>query len=302
MIKFFLKVLIGLCSIASPVMAQDAVMEGVPTSDGNTIFVSTINQGVGISTNSPQYGLDIASTTNIQKGLYLSGAAGTSGQALVSGGAGSAPTWSNVTNLLPSTNTWSGTNTFLQATNFNGTGYAITAASVTTGPLVTTSTGVVPGVYIHQGYQDGLGLLSGDGGQAWSIAVNGAKSNMLEIGRGATAAAGTPMMRFVPNGHAAWLGGSGAAPTCASCGAGPACAITAGSTDFAGAVTVGAGAATCEVDFGAGFATTPFCVLGLFDNGGVSSLSMGTFSSTKMIFSMGTIRTGQIVNWICFGQ
>lgn len=98
------------------------------------------------------------------------------------------------------------------------------------------------------------------------------------------------------NQHAGFA--SAAIPTIGSCGTGSP-AVTAGSTDVAGAATTGASATGCTISFKIAYTNAPFCVAQDITN--VSHLTSYTISTSAITLTM-TSNTGDVVNWICHGN
>jgi hypothetical protein len=62
----------------------------------NSIFIIASSQNVGIGTSNPTQKLDVVGNLRVSGAIMPGGTAGTTGQALVSNGAGQAPSWENI--------------------------------------------------------------------------------------------------------------------------------------------------------------------------------------------------------------
>ena len=96
--------------------------------------------------------------------------------------------------------------------------------------------------------------------------------------------------------HAGWS--SAAIPTLSSCGSGSP-TVTAGSTDIAGAFTVGTTASACTLTFKQTFTNAPFCVLS--DITLRTDLLSYTISTSALVLTM-TANSGDVVDYICNGN
>lgn len=142
----------------SRVSASNVVQLGAQNnSDSVTLRVSS----AAIDGNTTTKTLTVSSATALNGNLIISstvidgsGAAGTSGQALVSNGAGSKPTWQTVSGsgnaVLSSTQVWTGGNTFQSSTTFNGninasSGVLLSGSAGTSGQVFTSGgAGTIP--------------------------------------------------------------------------------------------------------------------------------------------------------------
>lgn len=99
----------------------------------STAMVVKVNGNVGIGTNNPAAKLDINGDVNIQNRVLLNNAAGNAGQALISNGNASSPTWQNIAYsnndrfMFISSNLNSKSGAFLDTILFN-TAYALSGA------------------------------------------------------------------------------------------------------------------------------------------------------------------------------
>jgi hypothetical protein len=153
--------------------------------------------------------------------------------------------------------------------------------------------GVVGGTLNAAGVN--LNLLAGPGtgtGAGGSLVFQTAPA---ASGSGTTQNAGQTVLTLDQKAHAGFA--SAAIPTVSSCGTGSP-AVTAGSTDVAGAVTVGTSATACTISFKQSYASAPFCVLS--DITVRADLTSYTISTSALTLTM-TSNSGDVVDYICHG-
>jgi hypothetical protein len=73
--------------------------------------------------------------------------------------------------------------------------------------------------------------------------------------------------------------------------------VTADSTDFMGSATNGTATTGCKINFGTAFAVAPKCIVQDVTTAGDS----GVFTVSTTQISLGTIVSGDVINWICIG-
>jgi hypothetical protein len=113
---------------------------------------------------------------------------------------------------------------------------------------------------------------------------------------GSTQNAGVTVLTLDAKSHAGWS--SAAIPTLSSCGSGSP-TVTAGSTDIAGAFTVGTTASACSISFKQTFTNAPFCVVS--DITLRADLLSYTVSTSGFTLAM-TANSGDVVDYICNGN